>query len=78
MCVKDDNLKDHSSSPLNSVLKAVFLSCIFQFLLFLLSVYTRIVITNPISHFYSPSGHYFSYGSSTVPKVSSLTAGMGL
>lgn len=73
MCVKDDSLKDHSFSPLNSVLKAVLLDCTFQFILSLFSVYTRILITDPISLFYSPSGYYFSYGSSTVTKVSPLT-----
>lgn len=70
MCVKDENLKDHSFSQLNSALEAVFRDCTFQFILCLLSVYTRKVITDQISHFYSPSGHYFSYGSSTVTKVS--------
>lgn len=38
MCVKDENLKDHSISQLNSVLTAVFMDCTFQFILCLHSV----------------------------------------
>lgn len=41
MCVKDKNLKDRSFSQWNSVLKAVFMDCTFQFILCLLSIYTK-------------------------------------
>lgn len=52
-----------------ALLKALFVDCIFQFILSLLDVYTKVVITDPISLFHSPPGHFFSCGSSTVTKV---------
>lgn len=50
MCIKDENLsKQLNFSQLNLGLEAVFMERTFQFILCLLSLYNRLVITDPVS-----------------------------